>query len=491
MVDSPARSWNGSAGIEKTPRLEPSDASRLPPSPRLLTKDASRQDSAYESIRGHHDEISTIDSDLQARNTRARERVEIRRGRVLRTRRDINEKREEVQTIREKFRDATDKLMRVLNEFMVQGSDGDPAALFQYYEPVRAAQDQLGPAEDDYDLLEIRLNREEAELEEEEKRFYTSNNIVLRLHPDDKLDERLTPLIKPYEPEDVEYENLDLENELVKGYLALVAEADHLGNELDSLEDEQYRLSQELSFRMRHKISIAEQTTTFLFEFPQAHKKLVQQLHNVEDKLYDLRDRCIAEQLFTESEHVYVPHNALVEEINESVNDARDRSPLRTAVLHHNVATHLQDINFADKKNYVNSWILDWIQDSTLDAMRLRDIIYSQYPQDGKQLQDDDWSELALDFWDLDEAGKSTTQKHALSTMDALDTGTSGYDLSLMVDPGEVAFDTYIMGSEAASYTTQRKGSGTWQEEVSSGARLAIRMGPALPQQRRARRSSV
>jgi uncharacterized coiled-coil DUF342 family protein len=482
MVDSPARSWNGSASNEKTPRIEPSDASRPPPSPQLLTKDTGRQDSAYESIRGNHDENPKIGPDIQARNIRARERVEILRGRVLRSRRDINEKREEVQTLREKFRDATDKLMRVLNEFMVQESDGNRTALFPYYEQVRASQDQLGPAEDDYDMLEIRLIREEAELEQEETRFYTSNNIVLRLHPDDKLDERLTPLIKPYEPEDVEYENLDLENELVKEYLALVEEADHLGGELDSLEDEQYRLSQDLSLRMKHKIPVTERTTTFLFEFPQAHKQLLQQLHDVEDKLYDLRDRCIAGHLFAESEHVYVPHNALVEEINESMKDARDRRSLRTAVLHHNIATHLQDTNFADKKDYVNSWLLDWIQDSSLDALRLKDIIYSQYPQDGRQLQDDDWSELALDFWDRDEPGKSAIQKHVLSTMDALGTGTSGYDLSLMVDLG---------GSEAASYTAQRMGSGMRQEEVSSDVGLVIRMGPPLPQQGRTRRSSL
>ena len=478
MVHSPARSWNGSASNDKTPRFGPSHASRLSPSPRLLPKDTIRQDSAYESVRGQHDEI---DPDIQTRNVRARERVEILRARVLRTRGDINEKREGVQALREKFRSATDKLMRALDEFMAQGRgrDRDRAALFPYYEQVRSLQDQLGPAEDDYDILERRLNREEKELEQEETRFYTSNNIVLRLHPNDKLDEHLTPLIKPYEPVDVEYENLDLNNELVQQYLATVEEANHLGEQLDSLEDEQYRLSQELSFRTRHKLHISERTKTFLFEFPDAHKALLEQLHTVEDNLYDLRDRCVAEQLFAASEYPYVPHNALVEEINESVNDARDRSPLRTAVLHHNVAAHLQEPNFEDKKDYVNSWMLDWVQDSTLDALRLRELIYSEYPPYGKLLQDDEWSELALDFWDRDEAGKFANQKCVLSTMDALhgDTGSSGDDVSLLVEGAEV-FDTFIMGSEAASYTTQKGGFGTRQEEVSSDVELVIRMGP-------------
>ncbi|PMD21189.1 hypothetical protein NA56DRAFT_645884 [Hyaloscypha hepaticicola] len=478
MVHSPARSWNGSASNEKTPRFVPSDAARPSPSPRLLPKDMSRQDSAYESVRGLHDEINP---DIQTRNIRARERVEILRGRVLRTRGDINEKREEVQALREKFRNATDKLMRALDEFMVQerDRDRDRAALSQYYEQVRSLQDQLGPAEDEYDTLEFRLNREEKELEQEETRFYTANNIILRLHPDDELDEHLTPLIKPYEPEDIEYDDLDLNNELVKQYLAAVEEANHLGEQLDSLEDEQYQLSQELSFRTRHKLHISERIKTFLFEFPDTHKALLEQLHNVEDSLYDLRDRCVAEQLFTAAEYPYVPHNALVEEINESVNDARDRSPLRTAVLHHNVAAHLQEPNFDDKKDYVNSWMLDWIQDSTLDKLRLKQIIYSKYPPGGKQLQDDEWSELALDFWDQDDAGKFANQKRVLSTMDALrgGTGSSVDDVSLLVE-GEEVFDTYIMGSEAASFTTQKGGFGTRLEEVSSDLELVIRMGP-------------
>ena len=62
-----------------------------------------------------------------------------------------------MQTLREKFRDATDKIMRILNEFMAQEGDKDPAALFPYYEQVRLSQDQVGPAEDDYDILEFIL----------------------------------------------------------------------------------------------------------------------------------------------------------------------------------------------------------------------------------------------------------------------------------------------------------------------------------------------
>jgi hypothetical protein len=488
MRNSPARSWQGSTSNERTPRVGPSDASRQPRSSRAVETDTNpyRQDSAYESIRAFQDDIPSVDADIQAGNLRARERVEILRGRVLRTRRTINEKRQELQTFRERFRDATDKLMRIVNEFMVLENGRNREALFPYYEEVRSAQDQLGPAEDDYDILEVRLNREEVELEQEEAFFYRFNNIVLRPFPDDRLDAPLSPLIKPYEPEDAEYENLDLDNELVKQYLATVAEADHLGEQLDALEEEQYQLSQELSFRTRHQIPISERTTTFLFEFPQLHKELVQQLHDVEDNLYELRDRCVAEQLFTLSEHVYVPRNALIEEINESMNDARDRSPLRSAVLHHNTSAHLQELDFSDKQDYVNTWMLGWVQDSSLDTLRLKDFIYSEYPKGAKQLQDDEWSELALDFWDRDKAGISANQKPVLSTIDALLGGTEsseGGEGSSLMDPGHGSFgDAYIVGSEVPSYTVQRIDHGTQQDEVSSDLGLIIRMAPSLPE---------
>jgi len=494
MRNSPARSWQGSTSNERTPRIGPSDASRPPRSPRSLETDTNpyRQDSAYESVRAVQDENPNVDADIQAGNVRARERVEILRSRVLRTRRNINEKRQELQTLRERFRDVTDKLMRVVNEFMVQEIFGNREVLFPYYEEVRFAQDQLGPAEDDYDILEIRLNREEDELEQEEAFFYRFNNIVLRPVSDDRLDAPLSPLIKPYEPEDAGYENLDLDNEFVKQYLATVAEADHLGEQLDALEEEQYQLSQELSFRTRHQIPISQRTTTFLFEFPQLHKKLLQQHHDVENKLCDLRNRCVAEQLFTISEHVYVPRNSLIEEINESINDARDRNPLRTAALHHNTSVHLQELDFSNKQDYVNTWMLEWIQDSSLDSCRLKDLIDSVYPKGVNQLQDDEWSELVLDFWNRDEAGISANQKPALSTIDALLGGTESSgdeEGSWLMDLGQGAFvDPYIMGSEAPSFT-RRIDFGTRQEEVPSDPGLVIRMAPSFLRKVRSRAS--
>jgi hypothetical protein len=461
MVESPGVSWNGSTNHDRTPRLKAADVARTPLQARSPSNEISpyRQDSAYESVRGNQYEESKVDVDIQVGNIRARERVEILRGRVFRTRSAVNESRQEVRLLRERLRDAMDKLMKTLNELMVLGNGQSLQTLVPHYDAVRIAQDALGPIEDAYDILEMRLNREEDELEQEEMHFYRHNNISLVPPPNFKLDQAISPLIKPYQPEDADFQGLDLENELVKQYFAKVSEAEHLKEQLDYLENEQWRLTEDLSFRTRYNLDLSEEKRTFLFEFPKAHRELLDQLETVEDALYDLRERCIQGQFFSASEHVYEPRDALVEEIYESVNDARSRSPLRTAV-EHAPTYHQHEINFGDKRDYVNTWMLEWVQDSPVESARLRAFIYFEYPKTGKELAGEEWSELALEFWDKDKAGESANEKHVLSTMDALrgGTGTSeDREGSLDVDLGDaVIVEEYIMGSETGSYKTQR-----------------------------------
>jgi len=119
----------------------------------------------------------------------------------------------------------------------------------------------------------------------------------------------------------------------------------------------------------------------------------------------------------------------------------------------------------------------------------LKAFIYSEYPKGVEQPQDDEWSELALDFWDRDEAGISANQKPVLSTIDALLGGTEtsrDEEVDSPMGPGHGAFvDPYIMGSEAPSYTTNRVARGTRQEEVSSNIELAIHLAPSLPRKGR------
>jgi hypothetical protein len=156
--------------------------------------------------------------------------------------------------------------MRAIDELMAHDEVQNLQSLAPLYSATRAAQDELGPAEDTYDNLELRLNREEEELEQEEMQFYTHNNIALDRLPDSKLDEPLTPLLKPYQIDDIEIQNLA--PEIVKQYMEKVAEAELLKEDINELENEQYRLTQELAFRARYRLQLSEESTTFMFQYP-------------------------------------------------------------------------------------------------------------------------------------------------------------------------------------------------------------------------------
>ena len=454
MHESPFGSCSGDPAHQSTPRLQPTDTARSLLPSEARTDDAPlRQDSAYESIRGTEIEESNVDVEIQARNMRARERVEILRGRVFRTRSLINDRRQELHFLRDRVRNATAKLMQAVNMVMALNTVQDLAPLTSHYEDMSHAQGELGPAEDAYDILENRLNREEAELEQEEQHFYTHNNITLVPLPDSKLDEEISPLVKPYEPEDNKYQDLDLENDLAKQYLSKVSEAEDLKEQLHDLENEQYQITQEIAFRTRHNLPLSEQKSVFVVEFPKEYKGLLEKLDAVEEALYELREQCVSAKLFTDLEYPYEPRDALVDEIYESVSYAMERSPLRS-VGSHTETRFPEDTNFKDKREYVNSWLLGWVQDSTVDKMRLKAFIYYQYPKDGKQLEGEEWSDLALEYWDQDEAGKSAKEKPVLRTVVTLlgSTGSPAERLSLDVDLGEDGVGEGIMSNESDAY---------------------------------------
>ena len=462
MRDSPTGSINGNTNQDRTPRVRPADSPRsYSPLHNLSnsTTSPNRQDSAYESIKGYQDEESRVDVDVQAGNIRARKRLETLRGRVSRTRRVLSESRQDVQFLREKLRDATARLMRAIDELMARDNFENLRSLSPFYEATRIAQDELGPVEDSYDILEMRLNREEEELEQEEVHFYTHNNIVLAPPPDSKLDEPLTPLRKPYRPDDVQFQDLDLDNELVKQYLEKVAEAESLKEEIYDLESEQYGLIEELAFRTRYNLKLSEGKSAFMFNYPQKYKELTETLQSVENDLYDLRDSCIEQKLFGVTEHVYEPRDALVEDIYDSMNEALDRLPLRTAA-DHAASPRQHSTDFTDKREFVNTWLLELVQDSPVEALRLRMSIVLEYEKEGKELKGEEWPALVLGWWNRDHAGEEANEKHVLSTMDAIRGGTShsrGSDGSLDVDLGEgERIEIEIMGSETGSYRTQK-----------------------------------
>ena len=189
------------------------------------------QDSAYFSLNEWEDEGSEVGAEIQARQVHARERVEILRGRLFRTRHLIQARRRKLRELRESARDASARLMRRVGEVIALEDVENLRALTPLYEECRLIQDELGPAEEDQNQLEIRLNDEEQELEQEEDHFYRHYNVSIGQLSESRLDETLSPLVKPYEPPEPEFESLDRTHELVQEYHEKVIAAENLKDE--------------------------------------------------------------------------------------------------------------------------------------------------------------------------------------------------------------------------------------------------------------------
>jgi hypothetical protein len=429
MHESSAGSWQENSHLKATPNINPQSFAHIPPAPEVLQLDKHLrlQSSTSPSERELQDDETEVDPDTQARQMRQRERVVILRNRVFRTRQLKRKRRDELRQLRENVRDALDKLTRKINEFGTFGEAQEDITL--YTEKFRAAQDELGPAEDEFEYLENRLDDEEENLEQEEEHFYRHNNVFAISVPNTKLDDALSPLVRPYRPADTELQPLDLEQDLLQEYLGKVEEATRLKEELEDLENDYLRLLGEAAFRKRHGIALSEETAMFLADYPQTYVDILENVHEVEDTLFNLRYDCLDKGLFTDSEHVYEPYDALSEEVRQSVDEAQDRSPLRAAAHHLKRAEHTKTSD--EKRNFVNTWLLEWAQDSPLEVWRLKTFIFLAYPESPEKpevFEDDKWSELALQNWDTDNAGAMTSKFYNASKLDAIagETGRLG-----------------------------------------------------------------
>jgi hypothetical protein len=280
--------------------------------------------------------------------------------------------------------------------------------------------------------------------------------------PDTSSDDELSPLVKPYQPPELVSHDISIENEKLQDYLSKVREAERLKEELDDLETDYYRFSVDANFRKRHGIRLSVETADFLRNYPIEYKETLDTLYGIEDTLFDLRDECIMQGIFSDSEHVYEARDVLYEEIMDSVCEARERLPLRVAADHRSE----QGIDFTDKRDYINKWLLEWAQDSAIGTIMLRSWICFECNED---LGSSRWAELAIDHWDNDSAGDMANTLFNASRLDAItgetfnDTGHLGalstsrsgclYDSSL----GDFSIEAVsLAGTEAGTIGTQR-----------------------------------
>jgi hypothetical protein len=419
---------NGSA----TPRTAHQPTTSVRPLPRspIGTKTPPRQDSSYFSNPEHSDDDSSMAApNSGVRKTRRRHEISLLRGRVLRTRRKVRDRRAKLTLLRENFRNAVDILMRRVNETVAFNSVREQ--LGPDHDKLRDAQDALGLAESEYDDLERKLEQEERQLDNEEYYFYDAA-APSSPSSSSEVGDNIIPFLGHENARETESPSPNLEYDAVQEYLRKMTEAHYAREDLDALEEDYFRFSSDMSFRDRHDVWFSDEAKSFLADYPKRRVEIEQSLQKTEAELVLLRAECLSNGLFAEDEHVYQPHDALIEDVMDSIYDAEERSPLRLASIkfsNHGETFEGDDrkehdlVNYEDKRTFVNHWLLEWIQDSTYECSLLKSWIYStcldQLGTD-KGLENNHWSELALKYWDNDAAGAHAEAFNSASMLDVI-----------------------------------------------------------------------
>lgn len=426
MVESPAGSSPQHSDHHSSPRSRPRGVryTSSTSSPRSRN-DPERQDSAYFSTRGPpRDDFSDDDSDKREERLSARERVVILRRKVLKTRQIKRKNRENLGQLRERTRSALDKLTQKINKLVALNDYQENISL--YYEEFRAASDALGPAEHDYERLEDRLENEEQDLEEQEEHYYEFCMYFDIATQGSPVEQTLSPATTPYDPPKKTIQALDLNRNLMQEYFLKIDEALASRKELQNLEDDYYRVSKDANLRRRNGFPLFATMSTFLSDYPTSRADILDNLYRAEENIFDLRDECIKQGVFARDEHRYEPRDALRDELQDAVEEALERSPLRVAAQH---AKHPANIKqeIANKRDYVNRWLLEWVQESTVDMMMLRTLIYIKCPGISEtphktlvEIGDDRWTEYSLNNWYTDGAGKLADRYYNESRFDAI-----------------------------------------------------------------------
>ncbi|KAK0118623.1 hypothetical protein ONS95_007507 [Cadophora gregata] len=482
MIESPGGSLREHSDRNSTPRTRSRGVTYTSStSSPGFHHDPFQQDSAHVSTGGPQDQDSSDDdSDTREQQLRARERVVILRRRVLKTRQIRRKSRDSLGQLRERTRSALDKLTQKINELAALNRLQEGIGL--YYEEFCAAQDELGPAEHEYESLENRLENEEQDLEEEEEQYYELyryKKYFEASHQGSRVERAVSSSTKLDDKPNNTNQILIINSNLLQEYFSKIDEALALRRELQNLEDDYYRVSEDANLRRRNGFPLFATMSSFLADYPTSRAEILDSLYQAEENIFDLRDECIKQGVFSRDEHRYEPRDALRDELLDAVDEALERSPLRVAAQH---VKHPEEIKqeISNKRDYVNKWLLEWVQESTVDMMMLRTFIYIKCPGISEtphktlvEMGDDKWTEYSLKNWYTDEAGNLADHFYNASRFDAIAGDTNVLNIgstrwsqssdslrsSLHVAPNyDPSIDLDFMESDPASVATQSGG---------------------------------
>jgi hypothetical protein len=198
-------------------------------------------------------------------------------GTLLGTQLKVQEARTSLKNYRHNVADLDGQFTRKLHMILATGPNEGVASLLELGENLVASRDEMFPKEDDYDILEDQLIRDEFELQE----AITSLVPQLEASPDalflddqqsffpDNIDEGLTPVSSAKG----EFQRPELAD-----YLSCLGDATLAQERLDGLRRERAHLVEEERIRSRYGLGLGEESRDFLNNFDALHEEYQRQV---------------------------------------------------------------------------------------------------------------------------------------------------------------------------------------------------------------------
>lgn len=321
------------------------------------------------------------------------------RSRVWSLRLEVQHRRRELRIKQQTKSVAEDRLVMHVAGYMQMKNTKSVSALIQEFQQAR---DEYGPLEDDCNILEDRLNRNELDLMELEERFYQpmrSRDIQSGVAD---IDLSSTVSDSPTESEYSDEATGRKDHPLVIEFLSKMGDVDILQEQLADIRGEKYCLESTKEARQPFGLGLAPDDQEWLDEFDATEAGLLQELESEQTEAERLRKQCLEYGLVDEegdptSIETWAKRNfSEYGDMDELTRFPALLPQYGTTDVFLKTPAPKTDKSLDNTDDRINHWLLIHLQSSPLDVNLLARTYESKF---GPIKLLDDWQKNVLTFW--------------------------------------------------------------------------------------------
>jgi hypothetical protein len=343
------------------------------------------------------------------------ERLRYLRPSVLGLRIRVQEGRTALRHERETMNNQDAELIQKLRVTYANNDITGLQYLIPDFERMQESRDSFSPKEDDFNKLEDQLNREEFELMGLESKLYGRNISAQSSLLDD---EDLVFLEDNFGSSDSTlstHSGPRQSSPQLHRYLSRKGDADVLRERLADLRAERAQLIEEEMVRAQLGLALDSSSRTFLIEFDARHATLQQQLANVEDDVWRLKEALVEKEDIYFSSSQFTDWEAVAEQadlfttedvlyqLGAETNSEKGESDLHDPLFLPNddspavfsQSSDNSDAEAISTESYINKWLLHQLRRSSLEIYRFKSAdVFSRLRLSQEQIKD-----LVLELW--------------------------------------------------------------------------------------------